>query len=496
MQTIIPANTNVLSYLREKDIYVPAHCSGAGVCGKCVIRLVAGSLDITPADREHLSSAQLSEGFRLACKAFAKNPVRVEIIDKDSHIKTPDSLWQTPDKSHTFGLAADIGTTTIAVSLVDIDERRAVRTVSCANSGAAYGADVITRIGSSLSGSRAALKESLTKDISGAIASLEAGGLKIKKMTVAANTAMYHMLLGLDCQGLARAPFSPVTLGGETLSLSELLGGAFTISGADDIPVTLIRGISAFVGGDIASGLAYTLDDKEAEGTLFLDLGTNGEAALFIDSRLICASAAAGPALEGGELSCGVGGVKGAICRVYESGGRLGFDVIGNAPPIGICGSGAIDALACCLNRGLVDNQGVFLDSMIENGLCLVGDIFLTQHDIRELQLAKAAIRTCLETLLFRAGASCESIRKAVIAGGFGHYLDLDSAVGVGLIPKSLREKACSPGNTSLKGAERSLYDEGFFGRLARLTQSAVTAELSEDEYFKQQFIDNINFTV
>lgn len=491
MQTVIPGRVNILKYLRSKGISLPAHCQGAGACGKCSVKLIAGSLDITPADRQLLSREQLEDGVRLACKAVTKAPVRIEIPDNDSSFNTPDKMWETPEHTHTFGIAADIGTTTIALSLVDITDRRAVRTVAAANSAAAFGADVITRIGSSLAGNRDAIKAAMQQDISSAAARLGAEGLDIKKASIAANTAMYHMLLGLDCSGLGKAPFSPATLGGETIPLSELLGESFKNACLPDIPATLIKGFGAFIGGDIASGLAATLDDERC--TLFLDLGTNGEAVLFTGSELLCASAAAGPALEGGELSCGMGGVSGAVCRVYSKDGRLAFDTVDNASPKGICGSGAVDALAYCADSGLIDKRGVFLDNLADTGLMLTDKITLTQQDVRELQLAKAAIRACLDTLLERSHTDYEAIDRLVIAGGFGHFLDVKSACTIGLIPQKLREKAVTPGNTSLKGAQLSLFDEGFVKRLERLAGIAKILPLSEDEGFKERFIKSID---
>ena len=487
MQIIIPAGVNILTHLRGKGLFVPAHCSGAGVCGKCVVRLVAGSLDITPDDKALLSERQLDEGFRLACKAITKAPVRIELPDNDTDYRTADEHSEEFDKSHTFGIAADIGTTTVAVSLVDITARRAVRTVTATNSGIAYGADVITRLGVALAGGSAQIKKAMQSDLSSAISSLGCDGLEIKAAAIAANTAMYHLLLGLDCTGLTRAPFAPATLGGEVMTLGELLGE----TPFADVSVTLIRGISAFVGGDITSGLAAA--DCKA-GTLFLDLGTNGEAALVTDEGVLCASAAAGPALEGGELSCGVGGVRGAICRVYVSEGTMRFDTIDNAPPVGICGSGAIDALAYCVRHKLVDDKGVFLDSLFDNGLHLADNISLTQQDIREMQLAKAAIRATLDTLISTAGRTYADIDRLMIAGGFGHFTDINSACAIGLIPPELKGRAVTPGNTSLKGAQLSLYDEGFAKRIENLTQNAATLPLSEDEGFKKRFIENISF--
>ncbi|MBR6336119.1 MAG: DUF4445 domain-containing protein [Ruminococcus sp.] len=490
MQLIIPAGVNILEYIRNKGLSLPAHCSGAGVCGKCVIRVLAGSIDISSADRALLDEAQLKMGMRLACKALTKAPVRIELPDAQSGYNSPDRKWGEPDKAHAFGIAADIGTTTVALSLVDITDKRAVRTVTLTNSAAAYGADVITRIGSALSGKGAAIKSAMQADLAAGIEALGCTGLDVRKMSIAANTAMYHLLLGLDCTGLAKAPFAPVTLGGERLTLSEITGQKAALA---EIPVTLIKGISAFIGGDISSGLACT---ETAGSTLFLDLGTNGEAALITRDGIVCASAAAGPALEGGQLRFGMGGVKGAICRVYDKDGGIAFDTVENAPAAGICGSGAVDALALCVRRGLIDEQGVFVDSLFEGGLKLTESIALTQQDIRELQLAKAAIRACLDTLLEHAHTEYADIDRLVIAGGFGHYLDIDSACDIGLIPKELKGKAVTLGNTSLRGAEVSLYDEGFFGRLEALTKSAVTLPLSEDEGFKGRFIGNIGFSV
>lgn len=486
MQLIIPAGVNILDFLQSKGVYISAPCSGAGLCGKCKVRLLAGQLDITPADREHLSEGELEQGFRLACKAFTRSPVRIEFTESGGSFLTPDRLDLSLDKSHAFALACDIGSTTIAMSLTDLDDKRPVRTVTAANTAARFGADVVSRIASAVSGKGGQIRQAMQQDLTALLDELGLGGLNVTKMTIAGNTAMYHMLLGLDCGGLAAAPFEPLTLGGQTLPLCEVLG-----AGASDMPVTLIKGISAFVGGDIASGL---LAAEPFDGcTLFLDLGTNGEAALITDDRLLCASAAAGPALEGGQLSCGMGGVSGAVCRVYDRGVGIGIDTVDNAPPIGLCGSGAIDALYWCLRHGLVDSKGTFLDSLIDSGFELAPGITLTQQDVREIQLAKAAIRACLDTLVSTAGVRYEDISSLCIAGGFGHYLDIASACGIGLIPKSLAGKARIVGNTSLKGAQRSLYEPQLFERAGQLAQKAETLSLHESEDFKRRFIECIS---
>ena len=487
MQMMIPAGVNVLEYLRDRGVFIPAACSGSGVCGKCVVKLLAGSLDITENDKLHLSESALDEGCRLACCACTKGVVRIGVGEYGEQVSA--DISRPADTSHTFGLALDIGTTTLALSLVDIDEKRPVRSLSALNRQAVFGADVITRVKSSLSGRREALRKLVRESVAALIKSIDCSHLDVRKMTVSANTAMYHMLLGLDCSGISKAPFEPATLGGECLPLKDLLGESFPECGAADIPVNLVKGISAFVGGDVVSGLVSAYDRFFDANTLFADLGTNGESALVSSGRIICTSAAAGPALEGGELSCGMGGVKGAVSRVYRNGGGFGYDVIGGGEAKGICGAAAIDLISLMLEDSLIDKTGKLADVYFENGFALAPQVCLTQGDIHAVLLAKSAIRSSLETLLHLFNVTPDSL---LISGGLGSYIDVKNAAACGLIPRVRNTKVL--GNTSLKGAELSLYDTSFASRAEDIRNKAEIIDLTENEYFKQKFIEYMSF--
>ena len=489
MQLVIPKGVNVLDYLKDKGVFIPTYCGGSGVCGKCLVRVVAGSLDITVNDRFVLSADELDKGYRLACKAYTSSPVRIELPEQTLCFQTSEDMQDTADSTHTFGIALDIGTTTLAVSLVDITDKRPVRTVTLANSQALFGADVITRLSAASEHSHR-LYDLICNDISSLIGKLDCTGLDVIKMAIAGNTAMYHLLLRLDCTGLVKAPFSPMTTGGETLPLSQLLGRHFKTTGLNDISVYLIKGISAFVGGDITSGLASLTDIKPPY--LFADIGTNGEIAAVTDKRVLCSSTAAGPALEGGELSCGMGGVDGAVSRIFMRDDKLHFDMIGTPPAKGLCGSAAVDALSVMSRCGIIDATGAFTDADRQR-FEITDNVFVTQDDVRKLQLAKSAIRSGLDITLARAGLGYSDVSTLVIAGGFGYYLDLDSAAGIGLIPSELLKSAKALGNTSLRGAQRSLYDDEFFNRLEWIIQNAALIALHDDTDFKNSFISNID---
>ncbi len=488
MQLVIPGGVNILQFLRSKGVFIPAYCGGSGVCGKCLVRLMAGTLPVTQEDRFLLSSDKLAQGFRLACKAVTSTPVRIELPEQTLSYQKSENDNSDIDPSHSFGIAVDIGTTTIAASLVDITGKTAVRTLTTANSQAAYGADVITRL-SAAQESSAQLQELIRRDISALLSRLCLKDLLVTKMAVAANTAMYHLLLGLDCRGLTKAPFYTVTLGGQTMLLSSLLGDSFD-EAFPDISVSLIPGISAFIGGDIVSGIASVNAD---EPFLFADIGTNGEIVLADKDNILCASAAAGPAFEGGELSCGMGGINGAVSRIYDDGGAIKYDIIGTPPAKGLCGSGAADALAFCVRHGIIDRTGAFDEIHRESGFVITDGVTLTQDDVRQLQLAKSAIRSCMEVLLKTAGKGYEDIKTLIIAGGFGYFLDLESAAVTGLIPGELLKYAKALGNTSLRGAQMSLYDEGFDKRVSSIIKRAKTLTLTDSEEFKKDFINNLN---
>ena len=566
MQLVCPAGENLLQYIRKKNIRIPALCAGNGSCGSCRIRIAASAGVSVPSKRERevFSREELEQGWRLACLQRPAGPVRIEIPDyreEDFEILAgrPDTE-EKPQPGHRYGIALDLGTTTLALALTDLTEGRVIRTVSGLNRQRLYGADVISRIQAAESGNLHRLSELVKEDIRTLIRQLlPPSAWAGTEVTIAANTAMIHLLLGLSCGGLGSYPFRPLTLGGEELPWSAVFGDRPDSAGqaepaekrgwtgkaempdrtglrsiaaegdGRDSKVRILRGISSFIGADITAGI-YALDLDLLKGnTLFLDLGTNGEMVLVRDGRISCASAAAGPALEGGNLSCGTGSVPGAVCGLEICGSSVLLQTIGGKAPVGFCGSGVIETAAALLEAGLMDRTGRLCEDLkgqgfdlLKTGYILQGDalqgkgsfhpgqggkalsaasgelqrisVCMTQEDIRQLQLAKAAIRAGIEILLRGEGLACGRIDRVFLAGAFGTFLNPRKAAAIGLIPEELAGKAEPAGNTSLAGAVKSLCEPDSTERIRRIAEQAKERILANESGFEELFIRYMDF--
>ena len=420
------------------------------------------------------------------------------------------------------GIACDIGTTTIALELVDLDSGEILATHAALNSQKRFGADVLSRVNRSLLGSGPALRAAILGDLSVGIASLLSSvgpGLpRLESVRVAANTVMYHLLFGLSCEGLARAPFTPGRLNFPPVSLAELFAGHEPPHVPLDAEVRFVPSFSAFIGGDIVAGLVvlgldgtddsasdssgavglpFASESVSARPRVLIDLGTNAEMAVSVQDAIYCASASAGPAFEGGKISCGMGGVEGAVNGVWIEGSKFGFSVIGGAvEPAGLCGSGLLDLAARSLELGLIARDGSLSAACARGGIRLGSgtNVALREADVRELQLAKAAIRAGLETLLRAAGVAASDVERCYLAGGFGLYLKEESALEVGLIPDSFSSRVSAPGNTSLLGARAFLLDQTFEERARLVISRMRLVQLAESAEFARLFIDSMSF--
>jgi uncharacterized 2Fe-2S/4Fe-4S cluster protein (DUF4445 family) len=304
---------------------------------------------------------------------------------------------------------------------------------------------------------------------------------------------MVHLLMGYSCEGIASFPFSPVTLDKVETDASLL-----SLNGT----ITLLPGSSTFIGGDIISGLLYLEADTWEKPRLLLDLGTNGEMVLGTKDSYLSASAAAGPALEGGGISCGVGGIKGAICK-FSMDRTPPFQTIGYGRPVGICGTGVVDIMAQLIIHKKMDENGLLEEPYFTDGFPVTKafgkqkPITFTQADIRQVQMAKSAICTGVEILLARYGISYEELDTLYLAGTLGTKIDTKSAARMGLFPEALLDKVVAVGNTSLTGAE--LYasnPEKAEERIQKIRDSITSLSLANLTEFQDLFIKNINFRI
>jgi len=427
--------------------------------------------------------------------------LRTTSYNNESFIGRGEDLKLSSDpisKIEPLGIAIDIGTTTIAIALVGLGTGMVYGYDSRLNSQRSYGADVISRIQASNNGVGEALRKEIITDLmEGIRAVVIEKNIKtnmVKRLVISANTTMCHLLMGYDCKGLGTYPFKPANVKLVNASFSEVF-----LMDYMEAEVLILPGISAFVGADIVSGLFLCGFHKLKEPALFIDLGTNGEMAIGNKDHIISTSTAAGPAFEGGNISCGIGSITGAISSVTIDNHQVTYETIGNKKPLGLCGSGVLSIAAELLDKQIMDETGLldtkFLDkgyfiTAAENGL----DIVFTQKDIREIQLAKAAVRAGIEVLLKRYKCDYKNIKTVYLAGGLGFHIDIEKAVKIGLIPEELKGKVIVAGNTSLKGAISCLLESENISAAKDLIHRAEEISLGNDPDFNDIYMNAMFF--
>lgn len=492
----------ILDALKENGKYFSAFCGGKGTCGKCRIQVVKGSLPITTSDRKIFKEEELSCGWRLACKGVLEEDLSIRFsLNQESTFDVVASFAGEEKKEEIldkeYGIAIDIGTTTIALSLCGMTGGQILDSYTAVNRQRIYGADVISRIQASVDGKGAELQKSIQEDIQKGISNLlkrnQLDKEQVKVVVIAGNTTMGHLLLGYPCDTLGVYPFTPVNIKTITGSVKEILGSSVL-----SCPVVCMPGISTYVGADIAAGILSCGMAEKEEVSLLIDLGTNGEMAIGNKERILVTSTAAGPAFEGGNISCGMGSVQGAICSVEINGSEVTCRTIGEKPPLGLCGTGVVETVAELVKEELVDETGL-LDEEYEDGFCLSktpeGEkILFTQKDVREIQLAKSAVRAGMETLLLRYGVTSDQIQTVYLAGGFGFKMDLEKAASIGLFPEELKGKIQTVGNSSLGGAVRYLADKDAKALIEKIISISQEINLSKDKDFNQFYMDYMFF--
>lgn len=498
---------SILDALVEHNPDFTAVCGGAGRCGKCGIRVMEGYLPANSFDEKLYTKEEQDQGTRLSCKAYPDTPLTIKLLFQEesefmvvSDYQTADGIASAgeEDPDGKYGIAIDIGTTTVAVQLISLPGGAAVATHSFMNHQRNYGADVISRIKASTEGKKDILKESICSDLAEGIRIVaETAKVKpeqIESVTIGGNTTMGHLLMGYDCKGLGEYPFTPVNISLIEGKCSEILGDDFL-----DVPLKVIPGISTYVGGDIVSGMYSCGFQEKKKCCLLIDLGTNGEVALGNSEKIFVTSTAAGPAFEGGNIQWGVGSIEGAISSIIidENGPRI--KTIGDKPPIGICGTGVLEAVSELVKLELVDETGILEDDYFDDGYPLAetesGEkIVITQKDIREIQLAKAAVRAGVETLFLRYGISKDEVETVYLAGGFGFKLDQDKAIAIGMLPEEFRDKTETVGNSSLAGAVKCLVESNAWEVTQKLADKSTEINLSGDADFNRLYMECMYF--
>ena len=428
------------------------------------------------------------------------------VVRKDRII----AIEQGDTTAQSYGIAVDIGTTTVVLYLYNLTTGKCTDITSALNDQRSFGADVISRIDYAISNEETGLS-TLQSRVSGQISRMAAELLErnnidsayLYDMTVAGNTTMMHLLCGVSPKGIASSPFIPAFT-----SRLEVCGRDIGINLNSHLCVTILPCISGYIGADTVAAMVACSADAPSKA-LIVDIGTNGEIALVNGTQISSCSTAAGPAFEGAHIRHGVGGVAGAIDSIKWENGDLVYTAIGNMPPIGICGSAIVDCMAMLLDLGVVEDTGRMIDAdetddeniarrIVEiddqNAFVICGDIVLTSKDVREIQLAKAAIAAGMHTLADRIGVKLEDLDTLYLAGGFGSYLRRESAVRIGLLPSECAEKIVTCGNAAGSGASAILCCDALNSAASDICGRCEYIELSTSAEFQDWYMECMCF--
>lgn len=497
----VPEGTLIATAAKLAGVFIDAPCGGNGTCGKCNVLLTQDGIT------ERV----------LACKKRIETDCIITLEKKSSISALSDGKTrkiafapytnrEIHEENPCFA-AFDIGTTTVVCYLLDGTTGEQLASIGIQNPQSAYGADVIARANYVLSGSEPdALKSCIVaalNDLMGQVAK-SAGRTReqITLVTIVGNTVMHHMLLGYPLDRLVRAPYEPYASERRILYASGI--GLQVHANATVLIAPVIGG---FVGADTVACLSATAFEQIKTPTLIIDIGTNGEIALTDGTRRICCSTAAGPAFEGANISCGMRAENGAVDHAWIENNQLVFSTIGNMPARGICGSGLIDLVAVLLRLGVIGESGKFdANASLANRLVRLGNmqafmltegetqVYLTQKDIRELQLGKAAMRAGLDLLLDTLALKPKQIEQVQLAGAFGSHLSSSALCDIGLLPESFRGRVESIGNAAGEGAK--LYARNFelFEQSETLARETGYIELTTSPAFTNYYVDAMAF--
>ncbi|WP_346898692.1 ASKHA domain-containing protein [Clostridium sp. UBA7503] len=408
-----------------------------------------------------------------------------------------------------YGVAIDIGTTTVVAALIDMNNGEELATASRINPQKKFGLDVLTRITYELEhqeGSKEELQKTIVEAINEMVEELCSEG-KVKKeniyeISIAANCTMMHFLLGVDATSIGKSPYAPIFTKAKNISASDL-----GIKAAKCARVYCLPSVSSYIGADIVAG-AYVCElHKAEENILFIDIGTNGEIVLSTGGKLLSCSCAAGPALEGMNISSGMRAAEGAVEDVEITEKGVYLKVIGEEDPIGVCGSGILAAVKELLRTGIVKNNGAFIKKeqleesdyrykMIQlNGnkrefllRSTPEQLLITQGDVRQVQLAKGALLSGFYALLKQASLGMDELDKVMIAGQFGAHLPADSLVGTGILPEEVKNKLIYVGNSSKTGAYMALMSVEVKKEIEELAGEMEYMELGASEGYEKLF--------
>jgi len=511
----VDESCTILEAARNIGLAIPVECGGKGTCGKCRV-IVEPAVKPNSRDLEHISSADLERGVRMACEHRVSGSMRVILPQQQRETKILTEgitrQWDTdPNLDGQYGIAIDLGTTTIVAFLLDLSNGTQLAQVASLNPQTAFGEDVMSRLTYAIREERGSevLQNRVVSEINRLSAQLiELEGIdsiKITRVSIVGNTAMSHLLLGADVKPLGFAPYTPSIRHSVTKRASEL--GLHT---GESSEIYVAPNIAGFVGGDtVAFILSQQLYSSDSI-TLGIDIGTNGEIVLSNHGELFCCSAAAGSAFEGATIHQGMRGQTGAIEHViiHNRNKQPEIFVIGNVTPQGLCGSAIVDIVAEMKRVNIIDESGrMFPDNQRvrddnntglsyyiweSDNLDPERQIVFTQKDVRQVQLAKAAIQAGVKLLLDEVGLAASDIDKVLLAGAFGNYINPTSALAIGLLPKVDISKVLPIGNAAGEGAKGLLLSSKSRVHAEKLIDHIKYIELASHKHFQEVFLESI----
>lgn len=528
--------TTILEYCRSHGIAgIETPCGGKGTCGKCKVTVIkpyykdvlacqtkiCDGMEIIVGKKESTGTGTGTAGQDIQTASNARYSIDKEdsmvVLTNGGSISEKFNEHVNRNVEDTLA-ACDIGTTTVVCYLIDKETGQIISTRSGANPQRSFGADVLSRIDAAAraddndkaNGGLQMMQTQIVSLLNGWISEMltECGRTKVSRFSVAGNTVMCHLLMGISPEKLGKAPFMPDEYFGRKFNPLDI--------GLENCQTMIIfPAVSGFVGGDITAGMMETVNCNEL--TLYLDIGTNGEMALGKGDRYVCCATAAGPAFEGAQIELGMPASKGAVDKVWLEGRRIKYSVIGNDRPVGLCGSGLIDALAVLLKAGIIDENGTILSGQelpilfrsyvfeveaeetaqsTESSLAvhIAPGVYITQEDIRKLQLAKGAIAAGIEVLFKEYGCTPCNIDVLTFAGGFGNYIDKASAAAIGLFPQELLDKAKEVGNAAGNGAVSAALSQEAWERALEISGDMRYIELASYPHFNEMYVEHMNF--
>lgn len=507
-KTIQAENGRLLGdVIAETGLPLEQPCAGRGTCGKCKVLVEEGVAEPDEIEFENLTPGEIALNNRLACRARVEGDSRIvltPIVVYSNKIFKSSSRYKR-EKDVPLGLAIDLGSTTVAAFLTMLDNGEVAAGGGSLNQQTVYGADVISRLNAALTEKTHAerLHRLALASINQAVDSLKLSPRirqRIERVTIVGNVAMHHLLAKLPLDTLAVMPFQPF----EAASMPDathLMRGIFPEKAVVSLPPM----VGGFVGSDALACLAYFNFDNPPGPIAAIDLGTNGEVMVTDGETILTASTAAGPAFEGVNISCGTRAIDGAIVDMRIENKDFIFKTIADAEPIGLTGSGLLSTVFELHRAGLIADSGRILpeghafEKLIgenEYGtrqIRLTPDrkLHLTQHDVRELQKAKGAIRAAIDVLMMQLNLKPKDLQKVILTGSFGGQVDIDAIIDIGMIPPVQREIVETAANGAGFGAAMFLSDEGFaLGE--KLAAKAKQVDLDTDANFNNLYIEGM----